>query len=129
MESIINHLVMAFTYIVKIVDWVYIFTLMLTCYTLIKGLKLNKIEKKWLRTRYIVIAAGVIFAGIFDFFQWKYGLPWVPTDIRIPYAAVLVFSFVFAQFLNLYGVEFIVEQVIKAVLSLKNTVRDKILRS
>lgn len=119
METIIQHLIKAFTYVIDSVDMVYLVMFMLTCYIILKGfeepLRLFKYryEKKWFtRTRTIVLVVGLLYAVLFGICKLKWGLPYSTPDM-MPYGYVLFFSFIVGQFLNLYGIETLIDAIIK----------------
>ena len=135
METIIQHLIMAFKYVIDSVDMVYLVMFMLTCYIILKGfeepLRLFKYryEQKWFtRTRTIVLVVGVLFAIAFGLCKMKWGLPYHTPD-KMPYGYVLAFSFVVGQFLNTYGIEAIVDAIIAGVNGLWKKGLDKFSRS
>ena len=127
METIIQHLIAAFKYVIDAVDWVYLVMFMLTCYVIIKGflpqmvitLKLShyradKFKTPWyLKTRTVVLIVGIIYGIGFGLCKMYYGLPWHDPVHNLPYGFVLFFSFIFGQFLNLYGIDKIVDAIIK----------------
>ncbi len=122
MDAIIQHLIEAFKYIIDSVDWVYLVIYMLTAYIVLKGFGLQNKEKKekftlpvWLfKTRWIVLGIGVFYAllfsilKIFDYLTWHN-----PEDV--PYGFMVFFSFILGQFLNLYGIEKLVDAIIAGV--------------
>lgn len=143
METIINHLIEAFKYVIDAVDWVYLVMFMLTCYVIIKGFlpqvtermmlrhtKLQEFKTPWyLKTRNVVLLVGIIYAIGFGLCKMYYGLPWHDPIHNLPYGFVLFFSFIFGQFLNLYGIDKIVDAIIEGVKGLWKVALNKFGRS
>jgi hypothetical protein len=143
METIINHLIVAFKYVIDAVDWVYLVMFMLTCYVIIKGFlpqvtsalmlshtKLQEFKTPWyLKTRNVVLIVGIIYAIGFGLCKMFYGLPWHNPELNLPYGFVLFFSFIFGQFLNLYGIDKIVDAIIEGVKGLWKMTLNKFGRS
>jgi hypothetical protein len=139
METIIAHLAEAFKYVIDSVDWVYLVMFMLTCYVILKGFEVKlqawrlKTNSQWFtKTRTIVLVVGLVYAIGFGLCKYFWGLPWHnPVDIlsevsaehnvivltqvkQMPYGYVLFFSFILGQFLNLYGIDKLVDSLINA---------------
>jgi hypothetical protein len=123
MNSIIQHLIITFSYVIDSLDWVYLVMFMITCYVILKGLdvpianlrKRNKLSSWLFRTRRIVLFVGFIYAVLFGICKIFWGLPWHNPDVNLPYGYIVAFSFIIGQFLNLYGIEAVVNLIIDAV--------------
>jgi len=88
--------------IIDNLDVSYICSVMLLGYMITKSKLITKIK---LQKRWIILIIGVIVAVIYYFF--------IKIDLDI-----LFFSFITAQFLNLYVAEFIIDYFIKKIKSL-----------
>lgn len=92
-----------------------------------------KTNSQWFtKTRTIVLVVGLVYAIGFGLCKYFWGLPWHnPVDIlsevsaehnvivltqvkQMPYGYVLFFSFILGQFLNLYGIDKLVDSLINA---------------
>jgi len=115
METIALHLIESFKHIINSIDWVYLVMFMITSYLFVKTINsflyLNKQQKPFfLRTRFVVLFVGFVFALMFGLTKHIWGLPW-HNDTNLPYGFILFFSFIFGQFINLYGIEALVDGI------------------
>ena len=106
MDAIFQHLELALTALIGVLDWVYVLLTIMCAYTAVRFLGDSNVLKNVtvkMSTRWVVLITAFVLAIIFGLFYWQIGtFPWYIGGV-VPYTLSIFFSFLFAVFLNEWG--------------------------